>query len=310
MYAKDRRRPERTGDRSACPGCGAEVQAKCGEIVTHHWAHRSGVDCDAWAEGESDWHAGWKEAFPEEWREVTVGPHRADVRTPAGLVVEVQRSQISTLEIAARQEFYGRMAWLLDASEWSVSWPSDAEPDEFGPSAFRFEHRPQRFISFTAPVFLDFGGLWMRGLETERRLFRVTALSRLFLSGESAAEPVPEQVSTEVWGRFPFAQMSDMMAESGQTWRSGQYDPGHVPPEEEINERASELLDELVLVPGKVASSHGMRAFVDESLCVHLAWGPFDAWAPAHEFTEPTDRVFGRWIPESSFVAQVAGGDV
>lgn len=103
------------GGRGVCPGCGGEMIAKCGDMNAHHWAHRRGEDCDAWREPMTDWHLAWQECFPEECREVWVGPnreHRADVKG-RGKILEVQRSSISPAEIQEREQFYGDMAWML-----------------------------------------------------------------------------------------------------------------------------------------------------------------------------------------------------
>ena len=97
--------------KATCPLCSGDVVAKCGKIVTHHWAHKS-ADCDPWYEPESDWHFNWKNRFPKEYQEVTVGNHRADVKTPK-LVVEFQRSSISTDEIQERESHYKNMVWVL-----------------------------------------------------------------------------------------------------------------------------------------------------------------------------------------------------
>ena len=44
------------GGCATCPMCGGKVIAKCGDIMSWHWAHEAS-DCDTWSEGESDWHA-------------------------------------------------------------------------------------------------------------------------------------------------------------------------------------------------------------------------------------------------------------
>ena len=96
--------------------CGGAVIAKCGEIIAWHWAHDVS-DCDTWSEGESEWHAEWKRRFPIEWQEVIVGNHRADVKTPK-CVIELQRSSIDVASIAARERHYGKIVWVVDASEF------------------------------------------------------------------------------------------------------------------------------------------------------------------------------------------------
>jgi hypothetical protein len=107
--------------RATCPVCQTTMIAKCGDIVIHHWAHESTRDCDPWWEPETEWHRSWKLEFPNDWQEVVVGNHRADVKTTAGRVIEFQRSSISSAEITEREQFYGDMCWILhgeDFEEW------------------------------------------------------------------------------------------------------------------------------------------------------------------------------------------------
>jgi len=105
------------GGAGVCPSCRDEVIPKCGEINIHHWAHKQS-DCDTWAEGETEWHAGWKSKFPKDNQEVIVGPHRADVLID-GHVFEFQRSSISSTEIREREEFYTAgglsFTWVVEA---------------------------------------------------------------------------------------------------------------------------------------------------------------------------------------------------
>ena len=107
-----------------CPSCGADLIPKCGSIISWHWAHKS-CDCDNWSEPESEWHLGWKRAFPANWQEVTIGPHRADVLCPKG-VIEFQKSSISADEIREREAFYRRMVWVVWAGDWclekNINW--------------------------------------------------------------------------------------------------------------------------------------------------------------------------------------------
>ena len=104
------------GGQGECPCCRGDVLAKCGSIVTWHWAHKAD-DCDTWHEPESEWHIGWKRRFPEDWQEVVVGNHRADVKTPK-LVVELQASSISAETIQEREQHYRNMVWLLRGEDF------------------------------------------------------------------------------------------------------------------------------------------------------------------------------------------------
>ena len=124
-----------------CPHCGARVIAKCGAIVTWHWAHIA-ADCDSWAEPDSSWHREWQGRFPEHMREVRWADHRADVLTPRG-VVEIQHSNLSPAEIDERERVYGRMVWIWDATEAYAAGRidlrrKDGRPDNW--RSFRWKH--------------------------------------------------------------------------------------------------------------------------------------------------------------------------
>lgn len=103
------------GESAICPTCDEKVVAKCGEIKVWHWAHEANSDCDPWSEPESEWHIGWKSLFPEPFREVVLPPHRADIKTDTGVVLELQHSALSPAEIYDREKFYGDMIWIIDS---------------------------------------------------------------------------------------------------------------------------------------------------------------------------------------------------
>jgi hypothetical protein len=87
----------------------------------HHWAHAGRRDCDPWWENETPWHREWKALYPEGCREVShLAPdgeiHRADVKTPTGIVIEFQHSGMTDAERLARESFYGNLVWVVDGS--------------------------------------------------------------------------------------------------------------------------------------------------------------------------------------------------
>jgi hypothetical protein len=140
------------GGKGWCPTCGSPVLAKCGSIKVHHWAHERREDCDAWSEPIGPWHLSWQALVLPEFREVTRGPHRADVVGNGGLVVELQHSNISTEDIQERERFYGEMVWLFDATNrFSLV--------ESGHRVFFSFGKTKHLESCTKPVFLDFGDL-------------------------------------------------------------------------------------------------------------------------------------------------------
>jgi competence protein CoiA len=150
-----------------CPGCDDMLVAKLGGIVEHHWAHPKGADCDAWYEGMTAWHRGWQDEFPEACREVRIPPHRADVMTPDGLVIEIQHSIIGPDEIEAREAFYVQhasrgMKWVFDATE--ASEKDRLRVRQHGPTggretyhSFRWCHARKSIATCKQPVVLDIG---------------------------------------------------------------------------------------------------------------------------------------------------------
>ncbi|MBY3034854.1 competence protein CoiA [Rhizobium laguerreae] len=109
--------------RGACPNCEREAVAKCGQQRIWHWSHLGKLECDHWWEPETEWHRSWKALFPEEWQEVVHVAddgerHIADVKTGAGLVVELQHSPIAPEERFSRESFYKSMAWIVDGTRY------------------------------------------------------------------------------------------------------------------------------------------------------------------------------------------------
>ncbi|SFG25866.1 hypothetical protein SAMN05518801_11289 [Novosphingobium sp. CF614] len=98
--------------------------AKCGPRVLHHWAHEGRRDCDPWWENETEWHREWKSHFPVSCREVShTTPngeiHRADIKTPSGIYIEVQHSDMTDAERISREKFYQNLIWIVDGRSFS-----------------------------------------------------------------------------------------------------------------------------------------------------------------------------------------------
>ena len=142
-----RRRPFK-GGKGLCPTCGGAVTAKCGKVKIHHWAHESIQSCDPWSEHIGEWHKSWQDIVLEEYVEVSMGAHRADIQNTRGTVIELQHSPISPDEIACREEFYGDMIWVFDATERFPVMPS-------GPLAFFSLERTKHITSCQKEIFLD-----------------------------------------------------------------------------------------------------------------------------------------------------------
>lgn len=140
------------GGLGQCPCCRSDVLAKCGSIVTWHWAHKVD-DCDSWYEPESEWHIGWKQRFPDDWQEVVIRNHRADIKTPK-LVVELQATSISAEEIKARERHYKNMVWLLRGEDFKANL-SLRQRDGF--MSFRWRWPRKSWWSAQMPVVIDTG---------------------------------------------------------------------------------------------------------------------------------------------------------
>lgn len=116
-----------SGAKATCPTCGSGMVAKCGPRIVHHWAHAGRRDCDPWWENETPWHREWKNLFPPGCREIChTAPdgevHRADIKTPTGIVIEVQHSAMTDAERLSREAFYGNLIWIIDGKPFKANF--------------------------------------------------------------------------------------------------------------------------------------------------------------------------------------------
>ncbi len=128
------RHPPQPKLRGTCPCCAQETISKCGTRILWHWAHHGRRHCDPWWDNETEWHRAWKAQFPEAMREVvhfdeaTGEKHVADIKTDAGLVIELQHSAMPPNELQSREKFYGRMIWILDGSSFASQFDVSKYP--------------------------------------------------------------------------------------------------------------------------------------------------------------------------------------
>lgn len=140
--SNDHRIEATPGAQGVCPGCKAEMSARCGTKKVWHWAHKGRRHCDHWWENETKWHRDWKNRFPTEWQEVpardeTGELHIADIKTPNNRVIEFQHSAIKPEEVEKRTKFYGDVIWVIDATRRST--------DLTQYERMLSENRPKRF---------------------------------------------------------------------------------------------------------------------------------------------------------------------
>lgn len=159
---------------ATCPCCDEEVVAKCGRIVSWHWAHKSRTDCDPWSEPETPWHAAWKSRYErtevviEKADGAGVARHRADAVSKVygrDTVIEFQHSSLEAAAVKERETFYGNMIWIVDACEAIRSrritlyyYKPESGSDYV---KFKWRHRKRSFDDCRCPLFLDFGVSWV-----------------------------------------------------------------------------------------------------------------------------------------------------
>jgi hypothetical protein len=114
-----------------------------------HPAVRYRRDCDPWSEPISPWHVSWQDIVLPDFAEVVIGPHRADIVGNSDTVVELQHSSINSDQIREREDFYGNMVWLFDATR---RFSGIVCGDRYFFSLGRTKH----LGSCQKPVFLDF----------------------------------------------------------------------------------------------------------------------------------------------------------
>jgi competence protein CoiA len=105
-----------------CPGCGASVTLKIGEIKIPHFAHKSLHDCDSSGEPESPLHLQGKQQLykffssqnltVELEKYVPAIRQRADLLLNHQIAIEFQCSPISASQIASRSAGYSEIDWL------------------------------------------------------------------------------------------------------------------------------------------------------------------------------------------------------
>lgn len=217
------------GQRAAfCPICDGPVIAKCGELRVWHWAHKDQRTCDAWHESEGPWHREWKSHFPDEWQEVVHRAdsgerHVADVRTARGRIIEFQHSALAQDERRARDVFYPKLVWVVDASRRKSDLPKLRRAWQEGTPigsdgalrrVYTSDALSRDWGNCQSPVFLDIGDgalVWLIGCTTPG-----TAYMRIVQRGQFISllrDNTPESVAFDrEWSGYPKA-LADLEAE-------------------------------------------------------------------------------------------------
>ena len=142
------------GLKATCPICNQLVLAKCGKIKIWHWCHLSKIDCDDWCEPESEWHKNWKDYFKKENQEVKIDNHRADILTKQGIVIELQNSPLSNKKIIEREDFYGKMLWVLNGESFANNLNITKKKNKKY-YTFRWKYPPKSWWDSKKEIYID-----------------------------------------------------------------------------------------------------------------------------------------------------------
>lgn len=162
----DKRISAYPGIKAVCPICKCEVIPKCGEIKIWHWAHKNLQECDSWYEPESWWHINWKNQFPKECQEVSIGKHRADIainkKNKLGnfeysnrFIIELQNSSICSDNIRERESFYTEMCWILNGDTLAKGLELTKQTE--GYVGFKWKYFPKSWMLAKKPIYVDLG---------------------------------------------------------------------------------------------------------------------------------------------------------
>ncbi len=180
QFDRNRMSPE-PKNTSFCECCNGKIIAKCGKVNIWHWAHESKEDCDPWYEPITEWHLGWQSCVPVEMREIFMKnereKHRADIKLPNGIIVEIQHSGLDEETICEREDFYGNMIWILDGTNLFSKMNRYEKVSKYGNEyvSWYYSYRAKQWVEhFTKQMYLDFGDKILRvNIDREEGLFFV-----------------------------------------------------------------------------------------------------------------------------------------
>lgn len=170
--------------KAVCPICKGQVIPKCGRIKIWHWAHQNNFECDSWSEPESEWHINWKNEFPKEQQEFTMGAHRADIRTSDRWIIELQNSSISPEEIIERENYYKRMIWLINGVTFAKGLELRFKNELV---TFRWKNPPKSWWYAKKDIYVDLSNT-IKNLAKELSEFK---------NGKTTSAPISEVVYNE-----------------------------------------------------------------------------------------------------------------
>ena len=196
-----------------CPICKEQLILRRGNIISHHFSHKSNTHCDPWYIGKmSIWHRLMQELFPPSTREVVVPSknhteyHIADVLLTTEdnrYVFEFQHSPINDKAFVERSLFYLKQGYSLI---WIFDYIDCESPKQLYYSQEYAQNRIKRVLwpgrdrvkLFDSPLFRE---LWYK-CHQQNINFRI-----LFHISSGCAEP------------FDYSYMNNQISIQYTNWR-------------------------------------------------------------------------------------------
>ena len=142
-----------------CPCCHSPMIQKRGDLVIHHFAHKSLEDCVEYYDNKGEWHRKMQSWFPEDQQEVfnnEFGRHFYDVLTDKGTIIEFQHSPISYEDFLTRTAAY--MQYIDKYSKSRLIWVFDYTMRNFYVLKSHFDNSRKRKLRWYRPtkIFNDY----------------------------------------------------------------------------------------------------------------------------------------------------------
>jgi len=97
--------------------------------------------------------------------------HRADIKTPTGIVIEVQHSTMTDEERESREAFYGNLIWIVDGrsfrNRFHVGWMLP-DPNAVGFEDIVWFHQPRDAFKYTSAWTHGVAPFWRISEERKR----------------------------------------------------------------------------------------------------------------------------------------------
>ena len=142
------------GQRTFCPCCKSEVNAKCGKVNAWHWAHLPGALLQRTCIPFSAWAAHWKSLVEPDECEIRDGDYIIDILDRFRRPILLRDTTPDVCEIHDYENRYPNLVWLIDGRDFHDN--CNFRQQDYGHS-FRWKWPRRSYFSARRPMFWDFG---------------------------------------------------------------------------------------------------------------------------------------------------------